>query len=225
MDKGKVIHRSSVWPMEEAEINDDSDRERRENFTSKLKEGLGSRMEGLPIADDEEPDVKKDYLTPSFESYEDDTSILKRVPEPDDHSTDAYGKLISACITLPVSGVNQQGQVKQHNHDLDGNNIGKHHPDMSLNTTMYEVQFDDGHTESYAAKIIAESIYEQLDDEGNKLSILKRLLNISEIIWQFLKKQAHSHSKENHTRTRQQEDGFFVSCGKMVQPHGNHSRI
>ena len=78
--------------MEEAEINDDRDRERREDFTSKLKEALGTRMEGLPIADDEEPDVKKDYLTPSFEPYEDDTSIMKRVPEPDNYSTDAYDK-------------------------------------------------------------------------------------------------------------------------------------
>ena len=162
--------------MEEAEINDDRDRERREDFTSKLKEALGTRMEGLPIADDEEPDVEKDYLTPSFEPYEDDTSIMKRVPEPDNYSTDAYNKLISACITLPVSGINQQGQVKRHNRDLDGSNIGKHHPDMSLNTTMYEVQFDNGHTESYAANIIAKNIYEQLDDEGNKFKLIKEII-------------------------------------------------
>ena len=125
--------------MEEVEINDDRDRERREDFISELKEALGARMESLPIVDDEEPDIEKDYLTPLFEPYEDDTSIMKRVPEPDDYSTDVYDKLISACVTLPVSGVNQQGQVKQRNRDLDGNNIGKHCSDMSLNTTMYEV--------------------------------------------------------------------------------------
>ena len=98
---------------------------------------------------------------------------MKRVPEPDDYSTNAYDKLISAHIAIRVSGVNQQGQVEWCNHDLDGNNIGKHHPDMSLNTTMYEVQFDDGHTESYAANIIAEK----------SSSLLKRLLNINEITW------------------------------------------
>ena len=143
--------------MEEVEITDDRDRERREDFTSKLKEALGTRMEGLPIADDEEPDVEEDFLTPSFEPYEDDTSIIKRVPEPDDYSTDAYDKLISACVT--VSGVNQPGQAKRLNRDLDGHSIGRHHPDMSLNTTMYEVQFDDGHIESHVANIIAENIY------------------------------------------------------------------
>ena len=166
--------------MEEAEINDDRDRERREDFTSKIKGALGARMEGLHIADDEEPDVKKDYLTPSFEPYEDDTSIMKIVPEPDNYSTDAYDKLVSARITLPVSGVNQQGQVKQCNHDLDGNNIGKHHPDMSLNATMYEIQFDDGHTESYTANRIAENIYEQLDDEGNKFKLIKEIIEQKE---------------------------------------------
>ena len=30
----------------------------REDFTSKLKEALGARMEGLPIANDEEPVVE-----------------------------------------------------------------------------------------------------------------------------------------------------------------------
>ena len=53
--------------MEETEITDDRDRERREDFTSKLKEALGTRMEGLPIADDEEPDVEEDFLTPLFD--------------------------------------------------------------------------------------------------------------------------------------------------------------
>ena len=162
--------------MEETEISDDRYRERREDFTSRFKEALGTRMEGLPIADDEEPDVEEDFLTPSFEPYEDDTSTMKRVPEPGDYSTDAYDKLISAHVTLPVSGVNQQGQVKCHNRDLDGNSIGKHHPDMSLNRTMYEVQFNDGHIESYTANLIAKNIYEQLDDEGNKFKLIKEII-------------------------------------------------
>ena len=47
---------------------------------------------------------------------------------------------------------------------------------MSLNTTMYEVQFDNGHIESYASNIIAENIYEQLDDEGNKFKLIKEII-------------------------------------------------
>ena len=112
MDKAKVIHRSSVWPIEEAEIRDDKDRERREDFASRLKEAFGTRMEGLPSADNEEQDVKEDFLTPLFEPHEDNTSTMRRVPEPGNYSTDAYDKLFCARVTLPVSGVNQQGEVK-----------------------------------------------------------------------------------------------------------------
>ena len=41
---------------------------------------------------------------------------------------------------------------------------------------MYEVQFDDEHTDYYAANIIAENIYEQLDDEGNKFKLIKEII-------------------------------------------------
>ena len=38
-----------------------------------------------------------------------------------------------------------------------------------LDTSEYEVQFDDGSTETYAANIIMENIYTQVDDEGKIL--------------------------------------------------------
>ena len=36
-----------------------------------------------------------------------------------------------------------------------------------LDTTLYEVEFTDGHVEAYAVNLIVEHVYEQLDDEGN----------------------------------------------------------
>ena len=42
-----------------------------------------------------------------------------------------------------------------------------------LDTRVYEVQFPDGHTEEYAANIIAESLYSTIDDEGNTYFIMK----------------------------------------------------
>ena len=41
---------------------------------------------------------------------------------------------------------------------------------------MYEVQFDNGHIESYAATIIAKNIYEQLDEIGNKFKLIKEII-------------------------------------------------
>ena len=38
------------------------------------------------------------------------------------------------------------------------------------------MQFPDGHTEEYAANIIAESLYSTVDDEGNTYSIMKDIV-------------------------------------------------
>jgi hypothetical protein len=37
----------------------------------------------------------------------------------------------------------------------------------------FDVQFPDGHTEEYAANIIAENIYAQVDPEGNQFLLME----------------------------------------------------
>ena len=41
---------------------------------------------------------------------------------------------------------------------------------------MYEVEFTDGHIKSDAANIIAESIYEQLDDKGSRFWLIEEII-------------------------------------------------
>ncbi len=53
-----------------------------------------------------------------------------------------------------------------------------------LDTRVYDVQFPDRHTETFAANVIAENIYSQLDSEGN------RFLLIDEIIYHCKDHQA-----------------------------------
>jgi hypothetical protein len=35
-----------------------------------------------------------------------------------------------------------------------------------LDTSVYEVEFEDGYVEAYSANVIAEHLYSQIDDEG-----------------------------------------------------------
>jgi hypothetical protein len=46
-----------------------------------------------------------------------------------------------------------------------------------LDTRIYEVQFPDGHVLDYAANVIAESIYLQVDDEGNQFLLLQEIID------------------------------------------------
>jgi hypothetical protein len=65
-----------------------------------------------------------------------------------------------------ASGIARSAQVKRRKRDEDGNLIGRSHSNPILDTGLYEVEFEDGQVGTYAANVIAETIYEQLDDEG-----------------------------------------------------------
>jgi len=44
--------------------------------------------------------------------------------------------------------------------------MGRSNANTILDTSIYEVEFDDESTEAYSANIIAEHIYSQVDGEG-----------------------------------------------------------
>jgi len=59
----------------------------------------------------------------------------------------------------------------------DGFPIGKQNNNPILDMHVYEVQFPDGHMEEFAANVIAESLYSQIDDEGNQYLIMQEIPN------------------------------------------------
>ena len=173
-EKGKIVHRTSVWPITRAVQNDEAFREQREQFTSTLGEALGARMAGIPAEDNDEP---KEADTPLYEPYEDDEQADVSMPEADHYAPDSYDKLISAKVMLPLGDNKRKGTVKRRKRDADGKVIGTASSNPLLDTSLYEVEFDDGHTQAYAANIIAESIFEQLDEEGNRYRIIDDILD------------------------------------------------
>ena len=60
--------------------------------------------------------------------------------------------------------------------DADGAPVGKRNNNPILDTGVYKEQFPDGHTEEYAANIIAESLYSTVDDEGKTYFIMKEIV-------------------------------------------------
>jgi hypothetical protein len=67
---------------------------------------------------------------------------------------------------VPQGGQVVTGRVIKRKRDSDGNLIGKSHQDPLLDTSLYEVELEDGRVEAFSANLIAESMYEQVDDEG-----------------------------------------------------------
>ncbi|KAI2491297.1 Reverse transcriptase (RNA-dependent DNA polymerase) [Fragilaria crotonensis] len=69
----------------------------------------------------------------------------------------------------------QFGRVVKRLRDKDGLPIGTANDNPILDTRMYKVEFQDGHKASMAANAIAENLFSQIDDEGNRHVLLMRL--------------------------------------------------
>ena len=107
-NKGKVIHHSSVWPIDD--IDDDRYKECFADLNFSLKESIGAHlMNGLPPEDNDGD--KFSINTPTYEPYEDDQTPKQDTPEVEDYQGDSFDKLISARVSLPVAGTQQQRKV------------------------------------------------------------------------------------------------------------------
>jgi hypothetical protein len=97
------------------------------------------------------------------------------MPEADDDPLEFLDNHISAHVLLLEGDTFTKGQVIARKHDIDGNILGKPHINPILDSRIYEVQFEDGHIEEYAANVIAESIYAQVDDKRCENLILDEI--------------------------------------------------
>jgi hypothetical protein len=89
------------------------------------------------------------------------------MPEADDMDHEAYNKFISARVWLPYDdGSARPAKITGPKRDTDGNLIGHTHANHVLDTSLYEVEFDDGRVGTYSANIIAQNVFEKVDDEG-----------------------------------------------------------
>ena len=60
---------------------------------------------------------------------------------------------------------------------LDGEPIGRAHPNPLFDTREYEIEFMDGTREKYLANVIAENMYTQVDDEGHQYLLLQEIMD------------------------------------------------
>ncbi|KAI2490439.1 Reverse transcriptase (RNA-dependent DNA polymerase) [Fragilaria crotonensis] len=82
---------------------------------------------------------------------------------------------ISASVLLPRGEDVVRAKVIGRMHGRDGTPLGMRHSNPILDTREYQVEFPDGSTATYAANVIAENLYSQVDDEGRHFAILQEI--------------------------------------------------
>jgi len=104
-----------------------------------------------------------------YESYEDEVEKTSAQLEADDVDWGAFDRCLSAEVVSPHGDEEALGVVVGRKRDADGNLVGTSRSNPFEDTAVYEVQFGDGSVQEYAANIIAANLYDQVDDEGNRI--------------------------------------------------------
>jgi hypothetical protein len=95
----------------------------------------------------------------------------------DDFTDDTYDQYVGAELITVHQGEYQHAIVNKRLRDPDGDPIGKRHTNPKLDTRIYEVEMQDGAIIEYTANTIAENLYSQIDEQGNKHLIFKAIID------------------------------------------------
>ena len=134
-------------------------------------------MNALPEAEeDDEIGDETGEDTQYWEQYEDDDTDRLIIPEADELNHMQYDTAIdqrikearfqNAQVALPRGDLVEYGTVKGLKRDAEGKNIGSYHSNPLMDNSMYEVEFQSGESEAFAANVISENIHSQVDEEG-----------------------------------------------------------
>jgi hypothetical protein len=116
-----VMYRSSVISLTLDEIQSPNELKERQEFDNAIEKNFGTAMEKSDFQND--PDYA-DFVTPTFDSYEDDEVPPSKMPDIDDinneSDVDTYDQYGGAHVRVPIGNEIKSGKVIRRKHELDG---------------------------------------------------------------------------------------------------------
>jgi hypothetical protein len=191
-EAGKIIAKTSVEHVIRDDYLDPERKKAIDHFNASLERNLDD--ENFEIEGDGEydsfhalldTDVDDDYyenfgiqrdpeLIPTDEEYGD--MLVDERPEADDEQ--AIDNYLNTELMMDLGTGNERfGRVVKRARGIDGEPVGRAHSNPLFDTREYHVEFTDGTQEKYAANIIAENMYAQVDDEGRQYMIIEEIVD------------------------------------------------
>lgn len=165
---GQVIYTSSYRPLNEHELTDDGEKERRATIEKEILATIGP-----PISESDLKEASIDAETPEYEPYDDDVDgSSPLLSDSNDATPEDADNYVGASVNLPFGGTMLAGTVKRRTRDEEGNITGKAHQNPILDTRVYDVEFPGGQMAEFSANAIAEHMYAQCDADGNQYLLL-----------------------------------------------------
>jgi hypothetical protein len=169
---GIPIARTTVQPVTNDELQKEEVKSELQAYDEAIKTKLGNTIDGKPF------EIDSDALQNELDDVDDEFETIEpqaEKPEADDYDEETFDKLLSAEVLLPRGDMQAIAKVVKRKRDADGHPIGHSNSNPILDTRVYEVEFADGHIQAYAANVLAEAIYTQVDNEGNRFLLLQEI--------------------------------------------------
>lgn len=190
-----VISCTTVQRLTLLDQQQDVYKERCKHFDTTIKERLRDANNVIVLEEANQPydwdnydfsqdqDFLSEYGKPlvvSDPSIAEADALEQPLPKPPPTPTpDAFDNYLHMEIALPrgVDESMQFARVKRRKIDDDGIPVGVANDNPLLDNRVYVVEWLDGHTEELMANVIAENLFAQVDDEGNRFVLLDDIVD------------------------------------------------
>jgi hypothetical protein len=179
---GSVISRTTVQRVTNLEKETDEMRASINEFDTEISRRFKEEEDLTYDGCKPNPEDWSEYLEndPDFQEEFDNIINDPNVPEADTGFTpDVYDDTyLNMELAIPRDGDGPEfAKVTKRLRDHNGLPIGKANNNPLLDTRIYEVEYPDGHKASLAANAIAENMFAQVDDEGNRHVLFQEIVD------------------------------------------------
>ena len=178
----QVLSRTTVQRVTNLELQTDENIGRCKAFNESTQDRLGNpeyfTADGKVVPGDWQD--YREHFDAEFQEEFENVVNDKSLPEADDEFTpdsfdDTY---LNMELALPRSGGEVEfARVVKRLRDKNGLPIGTANDNPILDTRVYEVEFPDGYRSSLAANAIAENLFAQVDEEGNRHVLFDEIID------------------------------------------------
>jgi len=221
--KARQINRTSVFRIAAEEAGSEQFQKLaadfEASFKARLKKGYEPLEELEELLDGSNEGVVHWEVSPTYGPYQDPApqdpeetkKAMPELEEADEIQHEAYDRYITARVCVPQGGEMSYGTVMKRKRGIDGELQGSN-ANPILDTSVYEVEFDDQSTEAYSANIIAEHIYLQVDGEGYTQHMLNETIDHKKDSTAVSKEDGIITTKAGRKLPRQTTKGWQFLC-------------
>ena len=179
---GEVISRSSVQRVTNLELSTSIVKDTFAKFDERIRLKIRPTKERGYIGDKPNPEDWNDLIEEDEDFADEFQKIFNdnTIKEADDEFTPEifHDHYVNMEVALPRDDTGPEyARVTKRLRDANGIPIGTANDNPMLDTRLYEVEYPDGYKASLTANAIAENLFAQVDDEGNRFVLLDSIVD------------------------------------------------